>query len=160
MEIIKMRAIRGANYYSRHPVIFMQLDIGHLEEIPTDQVPDFKDNLAKMMPSLIEHRCSPGVVGGFYERLVTGTWAGHVVEHVALELQCLAGYEVGFGKTFSTEVKGVYDLVYRYIDYKSGLRAGELAVDLVEKLFMGILTDVKPLIEELKLIAASSLLGP
>ncbi len=160
MKIIEMRAIRGANYYSRHPVIFMQLDIGHLEEIPTDQVPEFKDNISKMMPSLIEHRCSPGVVGGFYERLVSGTWAGHVVEHVALELQCLAGYEVGFGKTFDTKDKGVYNLVYRYIDYKSGLRAGEMAVDLVEKLFMGILTDVKPLIEELKLIAASSLLGP
>ena len=160
MKIIEMRAIRGANYYTRHPVIFMQLDIEQLETVPTDMVPDFKDNLAMMMPSLIEHRCSPGEVGGFYERLVTGTWAGHVVEHVALELQCLAGYEVGFGKTFSTKVTGVYNLVYRYLDYMSGLRAGEMAVELVDKLFKGIITDVKPLIEELKLVAASSLLGP
>jgi len=160
VKIIEMRAIRGPNYYSKHPVIFMQLDIEQLEAKSTDRVPDFKDNLAMMIPSLKEHRCSPGVVGGFYERLVSGTWAGHVVEHVALELQCLAGYEVGFGKTFDTNKTGIYNLVYRYLDYKSGLRAGEMAVDLVEKLFMGITTDVKPLVEELKLIGASGLLGP
>lgn len=160
MKIIEMRAIRGPNYYSNHPVIFMRLDIEALETKPTDKVAGFKDNLAKMMPSLIEHRCSPGVVGGFFERVVTGTWAGHVVEHVALELQCLAGYEVGFGKTFGTSEKGIYNLVYRYLDFKSGLRAGKMAVDLVENLFNGIITDVQPLVVELKLIAASSLLGP
>lgn len=160
MIIIEMRAIRGPNYYSKHPVIFMQLDIEELESKPTDLEPHLKDNLAKMIPSLEAHRCSPGVVGGFYERLLRGTWAGHVVEHVALELQCLAGHEVGFGKTFSAKEKGVYNLVYRYLDYKSGLRAGEMAVDLVEKLFMGKMTDVKPLVIELQSIAANSLLGP
>ncbi|MDP3387076.1 MAG: cyanophycin synthetase [Eubacteriales bacterium] len=160
MKIIEMRAIRGPNYYSRHPVIFMQLDIEKLESKPTDMVPGFKDNLAIMMPSLLEHRCSPGEVGGFFERLVRGTWAGHVVEHVSLELQCLTGHEVTFGKTFSTNQPGIYNLVYRYLDYKSGLRAGEMAVELVGKLYEGIITDVQPLIEELKLIAVSSLLGP
>ena len=160
MKIIEKRAIRGPNYYSKHPVIFMQLDIEELEAKPTDMVPGFKDNLAMMIPSLQEHRCSPGKVGGFYERLVSGTWAGHVVEHVALELQCLTGHEVTFGKTFSTNQPGIYNLVYRYLDYKSGLRAGEMAVELVEKLYEGVLTDVLPLIDELKLIAASSLLGP
>jgi cyanophycin synthetase len=160
MKIIEMRAIRGPNYYSKHPVIFMQLDIEELEAKPTDMVPEFKDNLASMMPSLHEHRCSPGKVGGFYERLVTGTWAGHVVEHVSLELQNLAGHEVGFGKTFNTDETGVYNIVYRYHDYKSGLRAGEMAVEMVENLYEGVLTDVLPLIDELKLIAASSLLGP
>ncbi|MBV1756397.1 MAG: cyanophycin synthetase, partial [Dethiosulfatibacter sp.] len=154
------RAIRGPNYYSKHPVIFMQLDIEELELKPTDMVPGFKENLAIMMPSLQEHRCSPGEVGGFFERLVRGTWAGHVVEHVALELQCLTGHEVTFGKTFGTNQPGIYNLVYRYLDYKSGLRAGEMAVELVQKLFEGILTDIHPLIDELKLIAASSLLGP
>lgn len=86
MKIIEMRAIHGQNYYSRHPVIFMQLDIEDLEEKPTNMIPRFKENIAIMMPSLQEHKCSPGVVGGFYERLVTGTWAGHVVEHIAIEL--------------------------------------------------------------------------
>ncbi len=160
MKIMELRAIRGPNYYSRHPVIFMQLDLEELETTPTDMVPGFKDNLAMMMPSLQEHKCSPGRVGGFYERLVRGTWAGHVVEHVALELQCLAGHEVAFGKTFDTEETGIYNLVYRYLDYQAGLRAGEMAVQLVEKLFQGTTTDVQPLIIELKQIAASSLLGP
>ena len=160
MKIIEMRAIRGPNYYSRHPVIFMRLDLGELEEKPTDKIPGFKDNLAMMMPSLQQHKCSPGRVGGFYERLIRGTWAGHVVEHVALELQCLSGHEVAFGKTFDTDDYGIYNLVYRYVDEKTGMRAGEMAFNIVENLFKGIKTDVKPLIIELKEIAETSLLGP
>lgn len=160
MKIVEMRAIRGPNYYSRHPVIFMRLDLEELEKKPTDLVPDFKRNISEMMPSLYEHKCSPGMVGGFFERLVSGTWAGHVVEHVAIELQCLAGHEVAFGKTFTMDEVGIYNLVYRYQDEKTGLRAGEMAVDIVEKLFSGETTDVKPLIIELKKIAESSLLGP
>ena len=120
MKIIEMRAIRGANYYSKHPVIFMKLDIQDLEMKPTDLVPDFKENLAKMMPSLQQHKCSPGIIGGFYQRLISGTWAGHVVEHVSIELQCLAGQEVAFGKTFSTNETGVYNIVFRYVDENAG----------------------------------------
>lgn len=157
---MEMRAIRGPNYYSRHPVIFMQLDLGELEEKPTDMVPGFKVNMAEMMPSMQDHKCSPGVEGGFYERLVRGTWAGHVVEHVALELQCLARHEVAFGKTFDTKEPGIYTLVYRYVDENVGIRAGELALEIVEKLFQGKTTDVEPLIIELKKTAEYSLLGP
>ncbi|RQD71913.1 MAG: cyanophycin synthetase [Tindallia sp. MSAO_Bac2] len=160
MKIIEMRAIRGPNYYSRHPVIFMRLDLGELEEKPTDLVPGFKDNLEKMIPSMQEHKCSPGVVGGFFQRLVRGTWAGHVVEHVALELQCLAGHEVAFGKTFDTNDTGIYNLVYRYIDENMGLRAGEMAVKIVEKLFEGVISDIQPMVIELKKVAETSLLGP
>jgi len=160
MKIMEMRAIRGPNYYSRRPVIFMQLDLQELETKPTDMVSGFRDKLAMMMPSLQEHRCSPGRIGGFFERLKRGTWAAHVVEHVALELQCLAGHEVTFGKTFSTDKTGIYNLVYRYLDENTGLRAGEMSIELVEKLFEGITTDVQPMIVELKKIAESSLLGP
>jgi len=160
MNIIEMRAIRGPNYYSRHPVIFMRLDLLELENKPTDLVPDFKENISEMMPSLYAHKCSPGKAGGFFMRLISGTWAGHVVEHVAIELQCLAGHEVAFGKTFTMDEVGIYNLVYRYQDEKTGLRAGEMAVDIVEKLFAGIITDVNPLIIELKKIAESSILGP
>ncbi len=120
----------------------------------------FKENMEKMIPSLYEHKCSPGREGGFFERLIRGTWAGHVVEHVALELQCLAGHEVAFGKTFTMDETGIYNLVYRYLDEKTGLRAGEMAVDIVEKCFEGKITNVEPLIIELKKIAESSLLGP
>lgn len=160
MKIIEMRAIRGPNYYSRHPVIFMQLDLQNLEMKPTDMVPGFKENMENMMPSLYEHKCSPGRIGGFFERLDRGTWAGHVVEHVALELQCLAGQEVAFGKTFNTDETGIYNLVYRYVDENTGLRVGKMAVDIVEKMFDSIVTDIKPLVFELKKISAMSLLGP
>lgn len=159
MEIIEMRALRGPNYYSSDPVILMKLDLHELEIKPTDLVPEFKENIALMIPTLYDHECSPGKAGGFYERLIRGTWAGHVVEHVALELQCLAGNEVTFGKTFSTDEYGVYDVVYRYLDEKTGLRAGEMAVDIVEKLFEGIITEIEPLIIELIKLGESSMLG-
>lgn len=81
MKIIELKALRGSNYYIRHPVILMKLDIEELENKPSDLVPGFKDNIDKMMPTLYEHTCSPGRIGGFYERLVRGTWAGHIVEH-------------------------------------------------------------------------------
>lgn len=113
-----------------------------------------------MMPSLYQHTCSPGRIGGFYERLKSGTWAGHVVEHIALELQCLIGHEVSFGKTYTMEEEGIYKLVFRYIDEDTGLRAGEMAVRIVDRLFKGILTNVEPLLRELKKIADSSMLGP
>lgn len=96
----------------------------------------------------------------FFERLVRGTWAGHVVEHVAIELQCLSGHEVAFGKTFSTEEIGIYNIVYRYVDEATGLKAGEMAVELVEKIFEGQVSTVDPLLKELKTIAESGLLGP
>ena len=160
MKILELRALRGPNYYSKHPVIFMKLDIEELEMRPTDLVPNFKENLSMMIPTLYEHNCSPGKIGGFYERLVRGTWAGHVVEHVAIELQCLSGHEVGFGKTFSTNVKGIYKVVFRYLDENTGLRAGQLSVSIIEDLFYGKVTDVEPLIEELKRIISWSMLGP
>lgn len=160
MKIISAKALRGPNYYSRHPVILMELDIENLEFTPTDLVPGFRDNIHSMMPSLYQHTCSPGRIGGFYERLKSGTWAGHVVEHVALELQCLMGHEVSFGKTYTMEKEGIYKLVFRYIDEDTGLRAGEMAVRIVDRLFKGIVTNVEPLIRELRKIADSSMLGP
>ena len=160
MKIKEMRALRGPNYYSRHPVIFMQLDLLELEEKPTDMVPNCRELIAEMLPSMYQHKCSPGVIGGFYERIVRGTWAGHVVEHVALELQCLSGYEVAFGKTFGTEETGVYNLVFRYLDENVGLRAGEMAVHIVEELFEGRTSNIAPLLVELKNIGEYSLMGP
>ena len=128
MKIIEKRALRGPNYYSKHPVIFIKIDLEELEMKPTDMVLGFKENLEEMIPSLYEHKCSPGRKGGFFERLTRGTWAGHVVEHVALELQSLAGQDVVFGKTFTMDETGIYNIVYDYLDEKTGLRAGEIAV--------------------------------
>lgn len=160
MKIIEIRALRGPNYYSRHTVIFMRLDIEELEMKPTDLVPDFKDNISYMMPTLYEHRCSPGRIGGFFERLITGTWAGHVVEHVALELQCLVGHEVGFGKTFTTDKEGIYNLVYRYIDEETGIMAGKMSVEIVDELFRGKVSDIKVYLDKLNSVKDSNVLGP
>ena len=160
MKVLELRALRGSNYYSKHPVIFMKLDIGELEMKPTDVVPHFKEDLSMMMPSLYEHTCSPGRIGGFYERLIRGTWAGHVIEHVAIELQCLSGHDVRFGKTYSTDEQGIYNLVYRYVDEDVGIRAGELAVAIIEDLFNGKITTIEPVLAELQKIMSWSMLGP
>lgn len=160
MKIIEMRALRGPNFYSRYPAIFMKLDIGDLEEKPTDKCPGFRENIEKMLPTLIEHRCSIGKRGGFFERVKRGTWAGHVVEHIAIELQCLANTEVGYGKTLDTEEKGIYNVVYRYRVEDVGLEAGRFAVKIVEDLFRGRTNDIEPMILELKRIREKNLYGP
>ena len=160
MKINEIRAIRGPNYYNQKPMIFMQLDLGELEYKPTDLVPDFKDNISKILPSLYNHTCSPGVTGGFYQRIDRGTWAGHVVEHVALELQNLIGHKVTHGKTFTLEEKGLYNLVFRYKVEEVGIRAAEMAVDIVDNLFEGKLTEIEPLLKELKKIEESTFFGP
>jgi cyanophycin synthetase len=160
MKILEIRALRGANYYSRYPVIYMQLDLGELGKISSDTIPGFKARVEKILPSLIEHRCSPGHRGGFFERLDRGTWAGHIAEHVALELQCLAQMEVGFGKTCSTDEDGIYNVIYRYRDEEAGLEAGKYAVEIVDRLFKNQDTEIPPIIDRLKEIRENNLLGP
>ena len=160
MRIVEIRALRGANYYSRYPVIYMQVALGELEEKPSDTIPGFKSRIEKILPSLIEHRCSPGHRGGFFERIDRGTWAGHIVEHVALELQCLAQMEVGFGKTYSTDDYGIYNVIYRYRDEEAGIEAGKFAVNIVNKLFKNRETAIAPIIDRLKEIRENNLLGP
>ncbi len=160
MNILEIRALRGANYYSRYPVIYMQLDIDKLEEKPSDTIPGFKARVEKILPSLVEHQCSLGHRGGFFERLDRGTWAGHIVEHVALELQCLAKMEVGFGKTYDTDDTGIYIVVYRYRDEEAGIEAGKYAVEIVNNLFKNQETEIPPIIDRLKEIRENNLLGP
>ena len=160
MRIIEKRAIRGPNYYSRHPVVFIHLDIQELEMKPTDLVPNCQENMAKMMPSLYEHKCSIGTEGGFFKRVRRGTWAGHVVEHIAIELQRLAGHDLAFGKTFTQNKTGHYHLVYHYVNEAVGLRAGEMAVKIVDDLFKEKITEIAPLVAELKDLDESTRLGP
>ncbi|MBN1539272.1 MAG: cyanophycin synthetase, partial [Candidatus Thermoplasmatota archaeon] len=160
MKILEIRALRGPNYFSRYPTIFLKLDIGELEQRPTDKVPGFRQNLEEMIPTLIEHRCSLGYRGGFLERVDKGTYAGHVVEHVAIELQCLARTEVGFGKTFDTNEKGIYHVVYRYRDEDMGIEAGKAAVRIVEGLFNNEKVEIRPIVYDLKEIRERNLYGP
>ncbi len=160
MKILEHRALRGPNYYSRYPAIFMRLDIAELEERPSDSVPGIVQRLTELLPTLHEHRCSVGRPGGFLERLERGTWAGHVVEHVALELQNLIGFSVGYGKTVDSYDTGIYNVVYRYRDEACGLAAGVEAVDLVERLFSGAVIDMPAIIDRLRQVRDAHRLGP
>ena len=160
MKILEHRALRGPNRYSRHPTVFMRLDIGELEQRPSDAMPGFSERLLALLPTLHSHGCSIGAPGGFVQRLQRGTWAGHIVEHVALELQCLAGMEVGFGKTFDTPDEGIYRVAYRYRVESAGLLAGRQAVALVEAAVADRSFDVAGIIAQLKELREHDMLGP
>ncbi len=134
IRVNELRVYRGPNYYSYEPAIHMVLDIGALEDAPTDVLPGFTEQLLTLLPGLRAHQCSRGHEGGFVERLVEGTWTGHVSEHVALELQRTAGHEMTRGKTRSTGVRGVYNVIYGYLDETVATLAGRLAVKLVNHL--------------------------
>lgn len=135
LTIIECRIYRGPNLYSQKPMIRIQADIGALEEWPTNRLPGFTEKLLELLPSLSEHTCSFGKPGGFVLRLKEGTWMGHVIEHVAIELQVLAGMDVTRGKTRSVKGKERhYNIMYSYIHEEAGLCAGRIALDLVASL--------------------------
>lgn len=160
MKILELRALRGANQFSRYPAIYMELDIGEYEKLPSNKIPGIRKRLENMIPTLKGHRCSRGYEGGFLERVDEGTWAGHIAEHVAIELQCMAKLEVGYGKTLDTDLEGIYKVIYRYREEAVGLRAGEMAVDIVDSLFKGKDFTVEDKVLELKTIREKHLFGP
>lgn len=139
MKILKTQVLNGPNYWSnnRKELIVMKLDLGIYEELPTNLLGTFNQQLIKYLPGLHKHRCSEGVEGGLEIRLEEGTWLGHVIEHVALELQCMAGMDCGFGRTYGTPERGVYDVLFAYQIDKAGLYAGETAINLVTALAEG-----------------------
>ena len=137
LTVRQTKVYRGPNIWARMPVVHLVVDIGELEDRPSNKIPGFYERLTELMPSLYDHSCSIGRPGGFLQRLREGTWMGHVLEHVALELQNLAGGEVTRGKTRSTEERGVYNVVYQYQQEDVGLAAGDLAVRLLNHLIFG-----------------------
>jgi cyanophycin synthetase len=145
MRVLETRVYRGPNTYGYRPVIRLTLDLEELEEYPSSRLPGFTDALLTHIPTLHEHGCSYGEPGGFVKRLREGTWIGHITEHIALELQCLAGTEVSYGKTRSVEGRpGVYHVVYSYIEERVGLDAGELALRLIRALLPAELPSALP----------------
>lgn len=134
-EVLGVRVYRGPHLYSASPMIQIQLDLGVLEAWPTNKLPGFREALVAALPGLERHGCSYGQPGGFIRRMQEGTWLGHVVEHVALELQTTVGMCVTRGKTRSVRGReGVYNVMYSYIDERVGLQAGRLALELVASL--------------------------
>lgn len=136
MRILKIQTLRGPNYWSirRHKLIVMRLDLEELIDKPSNVLLGFYEGLVETLPSLEEHFCSPGVRGGFLSRVKEGTMMGHIIEHVALELQELVGMRVGFGRTRETGTAGIYQVVFEYIDEQAGRYAARAAVRLCQSI--------------------------
>ena len=135
LAILESRVYRGPNIWSYEPAIHLVVDLGSLEDHPTNTVDGFTDQLLTLLPELAGHTCSRGVPGGFVERLREGTWMGHVAEHISLQVQKEAGHDLRRGKTRQVKGKrGIYNVIYGYLDERVGLAAGQLAVRLVNHL--------------------------
>jgi cyanophycin synthetase len=136
MKILQTQALRGPNYWSirRSKLIVVRLDLEELADRPSDTIPGFYEGLVKTLPSLEEHFCSPGHRGGFLQRVKEGTMLGHIMEHVALELQNLVGASVGFGRTRETATPGIYQVVFEYENEEMGRYGARAALRLCQSL--------------------------
>jgi cyanophycin synthetase len=123
LAFLRVTHLRGPNIWTYRPVIEVVVNIGILEDFPSNTLPGLYERLVAWLPGLVVHRCGVGEHGGFLERLREGTWAGHILEHVVLELQNLAGMRTGFGKTRSTGETGIYKMAFRTRDEHVGRAA-------------------------------------
>lgn len=162
MKVLDIRVTEGPNYWSvrRHHLIVMLLDLEEMEKQPTNLIPGFYKRLLKLMPTLHEHRCSESLPGGFFKRVKEGTWMGHVIEHIALEIQTLAGMHVGFGRTRNAGKTGLYHVVFSYENKEAGHYAAHASVRIAEALIKGADYNIKNDIEALRCMAANNRLGP
>jgi cyanophycin synthetase len=176
MQVLEACVYQGPHLYSRTPMIRIRLDLGSLENFSTSRLTGFPDALTQRLPGLISHGCSYGEPGGFIKRMEEGTWLGHVIEHVALELQTMVGNPVTRGKTRSVKGKpGLYDVMYAYKDEAVALAAGRFALELVDNLLPPELRGVQGgnkiapadgeydfavWLEQLRELAADRALGP
>ena len=162
MKVLEINAMRGPNYWSiwRHKLIVMKLDLEELEEKPTNAIDGFGERLEKMFPTMYEHRCSEPKAGGFFFRVKEGTWMGHVIEHIALEIQTLAGMDTGFGRTRTTGEKGKYHVVFSYMEEKVGIYAAKAAVKIAQALVDGVDYDLEDDLQTMREIREDERLGP
>ncbi len=162
MKIREINAMKGPNYWSirRHKLIVMVIDLEDMEERPSNSIVGFNDRLKAMFPSMYEHRCSVGEPGGFFQRVEEGTWMGHIIEHIALEIQTLAGMDVGFGRTRGYGEKGVYNVVFAYMEESVGRYAAETAVKICDALVRGEPYDLTNDIQHMRELREAERLGP
>jgi len=162
MKIEEIKILRGPNYWSvRRPhLIQMKLALEELEERPTNEIDGFLDRLTALFPTMFAHRCSVGTPGGFFERVKEGTWMGHVIEHIALELQTLAGMDCGFGRTRGTGKAGEYYVVFNYMEEDAGVYAARASVKIAQALVDGVVYDLSDDIQKLREIREDTRMGP
>jgi len=138
----------------------MTLDLEELEQLPTNKIDGFYERLTTMFPTMYEHRCSVGTAGGFFERVKEGTWMGHVIEHIALETQTLAGMDVGFGRTRGYGEEGVYHVVFAYMEEKAGIFAAKSATRIAQALIDNEAYDLEADLQEMRELREDQRLGP
>src|SRR5687768_851861 len=159
-RISHIRALRGPNYWRLAPVIACDVRLGDLERFPSNEIPGFNERLTRLIPTLAEHPCTKGYAGGFVERLEEGTYIPHILEHVALELQTMAGAEVGFGRVVESGDEGVWWVIVGYEDEDVGTRAIRDAGDLIRACIAGQPYDICRETESLRELREVVALGP
>ncbi|MFN3750802.1 MAG: cyanophycin synthetase [Thiobacillus sp.] len=160
IEFLRVTHLRGPNIWTYRPVLEAWVDIGDLEDFPSNTLPGFYERLSAWLPGLVEHRCGVGERGGFLLRLKEGTWPAHILEHVTIELQNLAGMKVGFGKARQTHVRGVYKVAVRTRHEEVGRACLYAARDLVMAAIEDQPFDLDGTVERLRDLADALLLGP
>jgi cyanophycin synthetase len=160
IQFLRVTHLRGPNIWTYRPVIEAWLDIGELEDCPSNTIPGLYERLTAWLPGLVEHRCGVGSHGGFLERLREGTWAGHILEHVVLELQNLSGMKTGFGKTRGVGEHGIYKMAFRTREEGVGRAALEAGRTLLLAAINDEPFDLKATVAELTELVDSRCLGP
>ncbi|MEY2891746.1 MAG: hypothetical protein RJA98_1654 [Pseudomonadota bacterium] len=160
IRFLRVSHLGGPNIWTYRPVLESWLDIGELEDFPSNLLPGLTERLVAWLPSLGDHQCGVGEKGGFLQRLQEGTWAGHILEHVVIELQNLAGMQTGFGQTRSTPVRGVYKMVFRARDEQVARRALTLAHELLMAAINDQPCNVTASVDELRDLVDDLCLGP
>ncbi len=160
IEFLRVTFLGGPNIWTYRSVIEAWIDIGDLEDHPSNTLPGFYERLTEWLPGLIEHHCSPGVRGGFLQRLQEGTWAAHILEHVTLELQNLAGMQCGFGKARQMSQRGHYKIAFRTRQEDVGRAALTAGRDLVLAAIHNTAFDLQATISHLRGMVDSLCLGP
>lgn len=160
LDILRITPLRGPNIWTYRPALEAWVDIGDLEDFPSNTLPGFVDRLVAWLPTLVEHKCSVGTRGGFIERLREGTWAAHILEHVTLEIQNLAGQRTGFGKARSTSVRGLYKVVVRSRQEEVTRASLEAARQLILAAIDNMPFDVGAAVANVRRIADRRCLGP
>jgi cyanophycin synthetase len=160
MEFRRVRALRGPNIWANFPVLEAWVDLGPYKDSSSEEMPGFNERLMTWLPTLIEHRCSVGARGGFFERLRRGTYLAHILEHVTLELQTLAGTDVGYGRARETNEEGVYKVALEYEDEELGRACLAAGRELCLAAVHGTPFDVAAEIEKLRALARRVMPGP
>jgi len=159
MKILSLRSIHGPNVYHQLPVLVMRLALLQWTNVASNEIPGFNERLGNLFPGMLQHTCSLGYAGGFFERLQKGTYAAHIIEHIALELSQLAGIEVTYGKSRYAGQEGIYDVITRFTNEEGMRECLRSAVDVMRCVLENKDCDVAATVENIKRIVERSRLG-